>query len=95
MASSRKRSRICWSYDVPFSNLDDKHAFQARFDAIRRLLDPAGRLDRHGVLCAMMDMVESTASRLPELQADRPPGIHSFLTNSGETACEGVFFFLE
>ena len=72
MASSRQRSRIRWSYDVPFSNLDDKHAFQARFDAIRRLLDPAGRLDRHGVMCAMMDMVESTASRLPELQADRP-----------------------
>ena len=84
MAASKQRSQIRWSNDVPFSTLDDKEAFEARFDAVRRLLDPTDRLDRHGVMCAMMDIVEATASRLPELWADRPLNVQRFLTNSGK-----------
>ena len=87
MASSKYRSRIRWSYDVPFSNQEDKQAFQARFDAVRRLLDPTERLDRHGVMCAMMDFVErSMPTRVPELLLERPADIQSFLKSSGK-AC--------
>ena len=92
-ASSKHRSRIRWSYDVPFSCQEDKQAFQATLDAIRRLLDPADKLDRHGVMCAMLDIVErsirptftGTRSRQSELLEERPADVQSFLTNNGKT----------
>ena len=80
---SRKRPRF--TLQVPFKSSDEKEAFVRRFEAVSKLLTPAGApsLDNHGLMCAMFDAVERSVQG-SVFPGDAREQSQSFLNNSGE-----------
>ena len=82
--SSRKRHRF--TLQATFSTYEEKEAFERRFEAVYKLLQPVGApaLDNHGVLCALLDAVERNARPQDNFPGDERVETRSFLRNSGK-----------
>ena len=56
---SRGMKRPCFTFQVPFKTVGEKETFIRRFEAVCKLLNPAGApLDNHGLMSVMLDVVE-------------------------------------
>ena len=82
--SSRKRHRF--TLQATFSTYEEKEAFERRFEAVCKLLQPVGAptLDNHGVLCALLDAVERNARPQDNFPGNERVETRSFLRNSGK-----------
>ena len=82
--SSRKRHRF--TLQATFSTYREKEAFERRFEAVCKLLQPVGAptLDNHGVLCALLDAVERNARPQDNSPGNERVETRSFLRNSGK-----------
>jgi hypothetical protein len=69
---------------VPFKIIEERESFVRRFEAVCKILNPAGApaIDNHGVMSAMLDVVEcSVQSSSPRDSREQAP---SFLRSNGE-----------
>ena len=84
--SSGKRPRF--TLQASFSSCEERDAFALQFEAVCKLLQPvvSPALDKHGLFCTLLDVVERNA-RQDISPGDERVETRSFLRNSGENEC--------
>ena len=82
---SRAPKRPRFTFQVPFKTFEEKDAFVRRFESVCKLLTPPGAppLDNHGVMSAMLDVVERNVPSFSPRDS-RDEQSPSFLRNGGK-----------
>ena len=95
MSSSSSRKRPRFTLQASFSSFEERDAFVRRFEAVCKLLQPAGApaLDNHGVFCAFFDAVERNTRQENFPGDERDVETRSFLRNSGENECVQTTYY--
>ena len=84
--ASTSRKRIRYTFDIHFTSVEEKEAFQHRLSSVRKLLTPSGcpSLDNCSLMNAMFDSVEGGGPMTDVPSRDSHPTVRSFMRNSGK-----------